>query len=362
MKLPSSASFAALIAVGLAGISQPAWSAPRWARGPSDATLGFALGTNYQKTIILLDARDLYDGKDAAQLCQNGYPKLGIPSSRQFCAYPDIQRIWVSPNKVQILKNNVGLAAVDTRVAQINGQYGLLVTMKVHLGVADSTYQYIREAFPNASYERLTAKSVRFDLVKQTLPDTVKVLLDPQQLLADGDESYVQIEMSQAGLDQLRCSFRLRDALYKNNLSLYDGLEAELFGNDFFTMIAGQYKPSYRVLSTDSLYQDMAQFVDFSYGNLPLDIIVSDKLNTDPDEAGLYLPGMESDLGSLPTSAQAALIIEKTAAAAFDVLGGRSLQCPLTSATAETEYAKRALEVLEQNPAALNDYQGSVNP
>ncbi len=362
MTLKRSAPFAALIACSLAGVSQPAFSAPRWARGPSDAPLGFALGTNYQKTVILLDARDLYDGKDARQVCTDGYPKLGIPSLRKFCAYPDIQRIWVAPNKIHILKNNLGLAAVDTKVAQIGGQYGLLVTLKVHLGVADSTYQYIREAFPAASYERLTAKVTNFDLVKQTLPNSVKVDLDPSHLLADGDESYVQIELSPTGLDQLRCSFRLRDALYKNNLSLYDGLPEDLPGNSFFTMIAGEYKPTYRVLSTDSLFQDMAQYLDFSYGNLSMDVIVSDALNTDPDEAGLYLPGLDIDLATLPTSAQAAIVIEKSAKAAFDVLGGKNLECPVTSAQAQTEYTKRALEVLESHPAAMNDYKGSVRP
>jgi hypothetical protein len=360
LKIDRGIRIATLMLLGLSTASSYAKAAPRWARGPSDSPLGFALGNNYQKTIVLLDARDLYDGKDSKQECQDGNIKLGIADSRKFCAYPDIQKIWVSPNKISILKNNLGIAAVDVKVAQVEGRYGLLVTLKVKLGIADSTYKYIREAFPNASYERLTAKSVIFDLVKQALPESVKVDVDAAALLAEGDQSYVQIEMSQAGLDQLRCSFRLRDALYKNNLTLYEGLGDDLPGSDFFTMIAGEYKPSYRVLSSESLFTDAAKYNDFQYGNLPLDVIVSENLKTDADEAGFYLPGMDADLSELPTSSQAAAVIERTAKAAFDVLSGKSLECPLVAAQAQTEYAKRALEVLASNPAALHDYQISV--
>ncbi len=328
---------------------------PLWARGATDAAVEFALGVNAHRTVVLLDAKDVFLGTDQEMPCVDGNPKLGLDATQQFCFYPKVKKVWVAPNRISILKNNLGFAAVDAQPAQIGSGFGLLVNLKTRLGIYNSSYRYLREQFPAGALQRLRAQSVTFDLVQQNIQSGVKVKLNSNSLLAEGDEAIVQMEISSKGLSILRCSLRMRDAIKKFGVKLYDGLEPDKYGADFFTFVAGEYKPSYKVLEAAEIFNSTPVFSSWTYGNTELEIIRGSVLDTAEEDQGLFLSDDAVEFGALSTSAQAARIIENAAKVLGDV-NAKELTCPLSAEESETSYAKDAVEALKGNPEAWNFY------
>lgn len=333
---------------------------PRWVRGPSEASVGFVIGSNYRKTIVLLDAVDLYQGSDTQLECYDEYPSLGL--SQQFCQYPDVKNIWVSPNKIEIQRNLNGLAAVSILPSKINDEWGLLARMRVRAKVSDNTWTYLEEQFPQAHIRPLRADSVRFNLVTASFPETVFTNLNEQSLRSAGDETYVEIQMTHQGIRDIRCAIRMRDIIVRYQLKAHDVLTEDILGLDFFTTIAGEYIPTYKALSMDDiLFEEYTGRIDITPDNVLMDVLVSEKLNTDPDDIGVFLPFGPVNIAEQSPSTQAAILIEDAVTAYSTILSDTSLDCPLDQSDADSLYALRALELIASDDEALADYQASVS-